>query len=351
MDIITMQAVKLYRGEKCVLDISALNIKKSELIAVAGPNGSGKSTLLQAINGLLPFKEGKMEVLGIQMPAVDAVQFRRRAGMVFQDPLFVRDTAYENVALPLKFRGFAKGEMKSRVEAAMVAFRCEHLRDRLAGRLSGGESQRVCLARAFVTEPELLLLDEPFSALDPATRNDLLGELKAVASARGVTVLLVSHNMEEVLRFARRAIVMEDGRIVQDDLPEVILRQPVNLRIARLAGMDNIWQGKAENGHIKINPQLDFIRAGMNLGGAVWCCLPGDGFRIAEEDCSPPSGAVELEVAVEQVIPGIGVAQVTARLGELALVLRLAADRAAALVPGQKLAVWFNPNKIHILTK
>lgn len=351
--IIDVKGVKTYRGAKGVLDIDSLVIRKGDLVSVLGPNGSGKSTLLQVLNGLLPSRQGTVRVLGFDLPGADTVQLRRRSSMVFQDPLFVHDTVYANVALPLRFRGLSENVVRAKVEAALLAFRCSHLATRLAHRLSGGETQRVCLARSFVTEPELLLLDEPFSALDPATRNDLLAELKTVAIAREVTVILVSHNLDEVLRFAQRALVLQDGRIVQDALPGTMLRKPVNSIIARLAGMDNMWPcqviADGEQVKVNVNEQIVFAVNGVQGAGQGWCCLTGDSFRILEEGYSPDRSWILLNAEIDQVIPGIGVVQVQAKVGELPLTLCVTGERAAGLSKGRLLRVAFQQKDAHIL--
>ena len=352
-DSIKLEQVKAYRGTKCVLDIEALQIAKGELVAIIGPNGSGKSTLLQVLNGLLPIQQGTGRLLGVDLLTADTVKLRRRVAMVFQDPLFIHDSVYANVALPLRFRGLTESEVKARVNAALASFRCSHLAKRLPSHLSGGEAQRVCLARAFVTEPEVLLLDEPFSALDPATRNDLLTELKAEALARQTTVLLVSHNLDEVLRFAQRSVVLQEGQIVQDALPEKVLRRPVNSIIARLVGMDNIWACRLENlgegTQVRVQDQLVFAALGIQRQGKAWCCLPGDSFRFVESEERLDAAWIPLQVQVNDVIPAIGVVQVLAYAGELPVIMRISGDVTEQLTVGQEMKVAFRRMATHIL--
>ena len=348
-----MRRVKTYRGAKCVLDIDSFHISKGELVSVMGPNGSGKSTMLQVLNGLLPIRQGAAYFLGEDIASSDAVQLRRRAALVFQDPLFIHDTVCANVSLPLRFRGLPENEIEEKVAAALVAFRCDHLSSRLAHRLSGGEAQRVCLARAFVTEPELLLLDEPFSALDPPTRKDLLAELKTAALTRQVTAILVSHSLDDVLRFAQRAVVLQDGRIVQDALPGTVLRKPVNSTIARLVGMDNMWSCQVSvaggQGKVQINDHLSFAASEAEEEGAAWCCLPGDGFRIFEAGQLPGHAWVPLSAKVMQIIPGIGVVQVQAQAGSLMLNMSVNAGLATGLSPGQEITAAFHLEAVHII--
>lgn len=348
-----MQDVTALRDKKRVLDIAELQVGRGELLSVLGANGSGKSTLLQVLNGLLPFSQGTIQLLGGKLQETDQVALRRRSALVFQDPLFVHDTVYANVALPLRFRRIPEKSIGAKVESVLAAFRCTHLANRSAHRLSGGETQRVCLARAFITEPELLLLDEPFSALDPATRNELLGELRTVALQRQVTVLLVTHNWEEALRFAGRAVVMEQGRIVQDCRPETIMRCPASLSVARLVVMDNVWPCHIELSEVhgfmvQVGAKIAFPVATVDKEGQGWCCLPGDSFRIIGESEASLSG-VSVVVEVLQVIPGIGIWQVAGRAGDVPITLRLTVEQAATLKAGQMIQVAFQPAAAHIL--
>ena len=352
-EILNLKNIKVYRGAKCVLDIDALRVDRGELVSILGSNGSGKSTLLQVLNGLLPIRQGSARVLGEDLTMADAVGLRRRAALVFQDPLFIHDTVFANVALPLRFRGLCEAEIKTKVESALSAFRCCHLRSRLAHRLSGGEVQRVCLARAFVTEPELLLMDEPFSALDPATRKELLEELKVAAIARQLTVLLVSHNLDEVLRFANRAVVLQDGKVVQDALPAEIIRRPANFNIARLGGMDNMWPcdiiNEGERYLAKVSDHFVFVASNSFAARTAWCCLPGDAFRLIMPGEVPDLACKQIDVTIKDIIPGIGVYQLQARAGELVINMTLAADKADALTPGERVLIEFQPEAVHFV--
>lgn len=354
MNSVVIRQAAVCRGSKQVLHIDSLAIASGELVCILGPNGSGKSTLLQVLNGLLPVQRGEVRVLGQDLAAADQVRLRRQSALVFQDPLFVHDTVYHNVALPLRFRGLPDKVVCDKTDAALAAFRCSHLATRLAHRLSGGEAQRVCLARAFVTEPELVLLDEPFSALDPATRNVLLAELKAAAQARQTTVLLVSHSLDEVLRFAKRAVVMQDGAVVQDGSPEDILRRPANLTIARLAGMDNIWPVRLENraadGLACLAGTVTFPVHEPMAEGQAWCCLPGDSFQLINNNLKLQPGWVKLEVDVTQVVAAIGTVQVEGKAGALPVILRLTPGEALTITCGEQVSVAFSPAAAHILT-
>jgi len=350
--MIDIENLKASRSGKLVLSVPRFQVAQGELVAIIGPNGAGKSSLLQVINGLLTFQEGRMRLLGNDFESFDKVNLRRRCAMVFQEPLFVQDTVFENVALPLRLRGWKEDKLREKVASALATFRCANLAQRLAHRLSGGEAQRVCLARAFVTEPELLLLDEPFTALDPVTRSDLLVELRQVALDRGITVLLISHNLSEVLHFTQRAVVMEKGTIVQDDIPERVMRCPATLSVARLVGMDNILPCEvkpvAGGSLIQVAGEFEFIWEGKIDAPEVNCCLPGDVFLLSLPAASGER-LVSLKATVRQIIPGIGVYQVKAELTNIVLTLRISREEARSLEQNAEAVIVFDPRAAHII--
>lgn len=351
MNCLELAGMKAFRGSKCVLDIPNFQVKSGELISIIGPNGAGKSSLLQVLNGLLPYQEGRVKMFGTDIKSVNIVELRRRCAMVFQESLFVMDTVFNNVALPLRFRGLKENDIKDRVMEALSIFKCAHLSKRLAPHLSGGESQRVCLARAFVAQPEILLLDEPFAALDPATRNQLLAELKEAALARNMTVILISHSLEEVLRFAQRTIVMEQGIIVQDNLPEVIMRHPASFSIAGLVGMDNIIPCSIEDGltgsQIILWENIRFPWKGK-IKSASYCCLPGDIFYLPEE-WEHREDLIPISIKVTQVIPGIGIYQINGKTGGNPICFKLTKEKASRIHEGMELKVAFDPSLVHII--
>ncbi|MBP2640476.1 MAG: Polyamine-transporting ATPase [Firmicutes bacterium] len=351
--VIDMAGVKVYREEKLVLDVPALQIASGELISVIGPNGAGKSTLLQTINLLLPYREGRLRLFG-ENGQENLLALRRRCAMVFQEPLFLNGTVFANVALPLRLRNLPGAVITERIMTVLDMFHCSHLVNRQALRLSGGEAKRVCLARAVVCEPELLLLDEPFAALDPATRKNLLVELRQAAEARAMTVVFVSHNLNDVLQFTERVIVMEKGTIVQEGHPGKVIRRPASRAIAELAGMDNILPCKLEKtvdgNQILLGQGRSTINYPFEMpDGAQHCCLPGDIFEIDDPDQLKDADQVRWTGMVRQVIPGIGVFQVVVEAEGLILNLRLAREQAAHLVIGQVLHFSFNPAESHLI--
>ncbi|MDF2633227.1 MAG: Polyamine-transporting ATPase [Pelosinus sp.] len=352
--IVEIRNVKIHRNNRLVLNIEHLAIQQGEMVAVVGPNGAGKSTLLQLVNLLTPYQEGEVKLFGSNVKEMNTLSLRRRCAMVFQDSLLLNDTVFNNVALALRFRGSSAKKIKEEVCSALTAFRCLHLIDRAAHSLSGGEAQRVCLARAMVHQPELLLLDEPFVALDTPTRIALLADIKRVAQSCGMTVILVNHNYDDVLYFAERAIVFLSGQVAQDNRPEMILRQPVNRAVADLTGMDNILPcriAKTKNVLVCLSDDLSFSYPGNVLPSATTCCLPGDILHIMDEGLvGQHDKMVVLRGIVHQIIPGVGIYQVVVDVQGLILTLRVPRERVVDWLKLKMLIqVAFDPRDAHIV--
>ncbi len=354
--LVSLAGVTFDRGpRKRVLDIDRLTVSRGELVALVGPNGAGKSTLLQVINLLHPHR-GAITLFGQDARRADKTALRRRCAMLFQEALLLDDTVFANVAWPLRFRGLGPHDITARVCRALADFRCDHLAERRARSLSGGEAQRVSLARALTVDPELLLLDEPFSALDPATRNELIGEIRQLAEARGMTVILVSHSFADVLHFAERAVVMEAGRIVQNDKPETVLRRPANEQIARLVGMDNILpcrldrEGGATFVRLAGGLRFSYPRGAVS-GPVSACCLPGDALQLWDDRLAASAVPwVSVEGRVQRLLPGIGACKLFVRAGELTLCARVPRTFAPEGVsPGGTVRLAFDPADAHIV--
>jgi ABC-type proline/glycine betaine transport system ATPase subunit len=215
-----------------VLHIDSLDIQRGETLTVVGPNGAGKSTLLLALARLLQPVDGEILYDGKSLKIWNELEYRRRISFVFQSPLLMDMTVEQNVALGLKFRGTPKDETHKRVEKWMKQLGVESLSKRRAGQLSGGEAQRVSLARAFVLEPQLLLLDEPFSALDPPTRTKLLEDMFALLKENQRTTVFVTHNLDEASKFGHRMAVIIGGALRQVGSAKEIKAQPADETVA-----------------------------------------------------------------------------------------------------------------------
>ena len=190
----------------------SLTIEKGEIFAILGRTGSGKTVLLEAIGGMFPGNGGSVLYDGVNV--MDIPPFNRRLGFVYQDHgLFPHMKVYDNIVYGLKMHGFSKDEQDRRAGALMEMLSITHIRNQYPGTLSGGESQRTALARALALKPEILLLDEPFSALDPATRQQLYLELKKTHERFQCTIIFVTHDFTEARMLAHRVGILLDGQL------------------------------------------------------------------------------------------------------------------------------------------
>ena len=227
-EFILIHDLLIQRNGLDALKIGSLKIERGETLAIVGPNGAGKSTLLLALAHLIKPKEGEILFNGISISEMDDLAYRRKISFVFQDPLLMDMTVYHNIALGLKFRGTDKDETHARVGRWSQSMGVESLLGRRAGQLSGGEAQRVSLARAFALDPELLLMDEPFSAVDPPTRTQLLKDLSSLLAHDQRTTIFVTHNLAEAAQIGNRMAVIINGELKQVGTPLEIKSAPAD---------------------------------------------------------------------------------------------------------------------------
>lgn len=226
--MIEIRNLLIQRNGRDVLKVDSLDIARGETLTVVGPNGSGKSTLLLALAHLLRPSHGEIRFDGRSVAQWNDLEYRRKISFVFQAPLLMDMTVEQNVALGLKFRKVPKEETRERVGKWIKALGIESLAKRRASQLSGGEAQRVSLARAFVLEPELLLLDEPFAALDPPTHAKLLDDLSSILKQDHKTAVFVTHNLKEAAKLSHRIAVIVDGMLRQVGTAKQIKSHPAD---------------------------------------------------------------------------------------------------------------------------
>jgi molybdopterin-binding protein len=234
-----------YDGQP-VLSAPGVQVREGEVLAVIGPNGAGKSTLLRVLGLLEAPTAGTVLYRGeaVSPSGSRGLAIRRRFASVFQEPLLCDTTVRANAALGLRLRGRPAREAAPQVEVWLARLGIDHLADRQARTLSGGEAQRTSLARAFAVQPEVLLLDEPFSALDPPTRADLLTLLQALLREEGCTTIFVTHDREEALRLGDRIAVVAEGGIQQVGTPAEVFGRPASEAVARFVGVETILPGR-----------------------------------------------------------------------------------------------------------
>lgn len=217
--LIEARGLQVHKAGRVILDLPEFKVDRGEILGVVGPNGSGKSTLVRVLALLEKPTCGHISFRGFSPwdgngGSRSVVRARRSMAVVFQNPTLLDGTVYDNVALPLRLRGVARKEYHERVVRWLEVFGISHLAGRHSRHLSGGEAQRACLARAFVVEPEVMFLDEPFASLDLPTKRRLIGDLSEVLASSGVASVIVSHDVAEVSWFTRNVMVLYDGKVL-----------------------------------------------------------------------------------------------------------------------------------------
>ena len=276
-----------YRGSRPVVRAAAFSVAEGEHLAVLGPNGAGKSSLVMALAALLP-STGELRYHGAIVTDLHA--YRRRIAMVFQRPLLLDRSVRENAALGLAIRGVSRTTRHARAAAELARLGVAHLENRPAARLSGGESQRVSIARALAMDPEILFLDEPFSALDAPTREALIADLARVLRDRGVTTVMVTHDRDEALSLADRVAVVMNGELRQLDAAETVFGMPADPEIAAFVGVENVIPAKVEAS----TDLLTALRIGDQLIEVTEPPPPGDDFPLL---CVRPDDVVIARIA------------------------------------------------------
>jgi tungstate transport system ATP-binding protein len=283
--LLNVEHLLVRRGGVTVLDISGLEVFQGQVLSLIGPNGAGKSTLMLTLAGLLKPARGSLFFRGERI-ADGGFAYRRHIAMVFQEPLLFDTTVFENVAAGLKIRGMGRGEISRTVPEYLERFGIGHLVKRSARKLSGGEAQRTSLARAFVTRPEIVFLDEPFSALDPPTREALTGDLERILQETHTTAIASTHDQMEALRLADRIAVVNKGKIAQIGPVAEVMNRPADGFVASFVGVETVLAGRV----IKVSDGVftASIEGGREieavglvcLGASVLCCIRPENITI-----------------------------------------------------------------------
>lgn len=234
------EVAKSYHG-RVVIEGLNLQIERGEFLVLLGASGSGKSTILQMINRLVPYDAGELLFDGQRLESLPINDLRRRMGYAIQSVgLFPHWTVARNIATVPQLLGWSKAKIAARVEELMVLLQLDPgvYRDRYPHQLSGGQQQRVGVARALAAGPDVLLMDEPFGALDPVTRRSLQLELKRIHEHSKTTVVLVTHDVDEALLLGTRLVLLDAGRVVQQGEPAQLLAHPVNEFVQTFLGAE-----------------------------------------------------------------------------------------------------------------
>lgn len=241
--ILFKNITKKYRTKKILNDIT-LEIDKGTLVALIGESGCGKTTLLKMLNRLIKPTSGDIFINNENIKNINEINLRRNMGYVIQNTgLFPHMTIKENIELIPKIEKKEKAEIEEKTIKLMqmVGLVPEDFLDRYPSELSGGQQQRIGIARAFAMDPEIVLMDEPFSALDPMTRSDLQDQIMSLQAKWKKTIVFVTHDMDEAIKIADKICIMRNGNILQYDTPETILKYPVDDYVANFVGKNRIW--------------------------------------------------------------------------------------------------------------
>lgn len=307
--VLSLRDIRHRRGGREVLAIDELGLDAGERLAVLGPNGAGKTSLLRLLVGLDTPTAGTVEIDGVRMTDSDT-GLRRRIAYATQRPGLLSTSVQRNVELPLRWRGVARTVRQTAALAALERLGAAHLADRKALSLSGGEGQRVSLARALALEPSLLLLDEPAAGLDAEARQAFFDDLEAALADRATTVVHVSHRADEALRLADRVAVLSDGAVRQIGDPSSVVRRPADATVAKLVGYDNVIPVETDaSGRVLIGGTPCGLAA-IHRPGAGTLAAWGAAIRITRPGCGP------LDATVERVSPGAGRWEVVLSAGE-----------------------------------
>jgi len=355
-----VRGVLVERAGHRILFVEELDVSPGEVLAVVGPNGAGKSTLIHVLALLERPSAG--EVLFDGRPVRNSLlSYRRRMAVVFQEPLLLDATVESNVGSGLALRGVPRAERGHRVRRWLERFGIATLARRSARTLSGGEAQRVSLARALALEPEVLLLDEPFAALDEPTRQALIDDLDRALTETGTTVVFVSHDRAEALRLGDRVAVIIGGLIRQVGPPSQVFAAPADEEVAAFLGVETIVPGcisAVEEGLAVVEVSGGRVEAASALegpgAGEVLVCLRPEDVVLSPADDRPPATSARnrLPAVVRRVVRSGAQARVELDAGFplVALITKQSLEE-LSLEAGSRVVASFKATAVHLIPR
>jgi tungstate transport system ATP-binding protein len=346
------------RGKRPVLQVSHLDIFEKETLAVIGPNGAGKSTLLLVLSRLIKVEAGQVFFRGKAVGSSGDLSYRRKIGLVLQDPLLLDMSVFDNVAAGLRFRGLPSRQVEPRVKLWLERLGIAGLAGRRARSLSGGEAQRVSLARALALDPDVLLLDEPFSALDAPSRAHLLDDFHALIRSVAITTVFVTHDLDEALQLGDRVAVVLDGHLAQVGPPVEVFNAPADPEIARFVGVETVIEGRVlacQAGMTVVEAgSLKFEAVGeIAAGRPVYLCLRPEDITLWAQPIEQASSARnKVTGRLVRLIPQGPLMRVVLDCGPMgplvALITRSSASE-LGLQTGQQVSASFKASAVHLI--
>jgi tungstate transport system ATP-binding protein len=353
--LLALRNIRVRYGDTTALELDDLEVPTGVMLAVIGPNGSGKSTLLRVIGLLQRPSSGMVLFRGQDAFAGNTLLLRRRIATVFQEPLLLNATVQENAALGLRLRGASGREIALRLEPWLERLGIAHLRARLARTLSGGEAQRTSLARALALQPDILLLDEPFAALDPVSRESLLGDFQSIIRGTGITTVFVTHDRSEAFSLGSRVAVLHRGRLLQIGAGDEVFFRPRSEATAEIVGIENRLSGVVE----AAVDDVSVMRVGHNvlevpgrfkLGTRVILCLRPETVVVRHRQCQT-SDSSSLAGKIVKISPGMLHQRVILQCGgiEIVALVRRTGDKSESFAEGDDVSAWFDPGAAHVI--
>ncbi|MGY6548863.1 MAG: ABC transporter ATP-binding protein [Roseinatronobacter sp.] len=332
--VLRIRGVTKRFGPLTVLGDCSIDVAEGEIVTLLGASGCGKTTLLRCVAGFLRPEEGAILIDGRETIPVPVN--RRPVGVVFQSyALFPHLTVAGNIGYGLKMRGVPRREIARRVTDALASVSLTGFEERYPSQLSGGQQQRVAIARVLVLEPRVLLLDEPFSALDAKLRGTMQVELRALIKRLGMTAIFVTHDQDEALTLSDRIAVMRGGRIEQIGTPDQIFDQPATAYVADFVGLSNFVTGVARDGRV---PLPDGQTLATDLQGPVRVMIRPHNLRVTLCDKAAPAGIWQGTVRVRRNV-GPLIEYTIAMAGQDIHVVAMRQDRTRPIVEGDRVGV------------
>ncbi len=351
--MIEFDRVSLALGSFRLKEIS-LTIGRGDYYFIVGPSGAGKTVLLETIAGLHRPESGRVLLRDEEITTLPPE--KRRVALVYQDySLFPNMRVIDNVSYGLRVQGMRKKEARDEVVPLLERFGIAHLADRYPGTLSGGEQQRVSLARAIAVKPDILLLDEPLSALDPITQERFIGDLRRLHREDGLTIVQVSHSRREAHLLATRMAVIIDGYLVDEGKAGVVLNTPRSRDVATFVGIENILDGTVtanEDGHATVDAGGRTFEAMTDAapGEEVSLCIRADDIILAVDGDRHSSARNTMAGTVVSVVENGPVAEVRVDAGVvLTAVLTRRSVRDLLLVAGTAVTLSIKATAIHVI--
>jgi tungstate transport system ATP-binding protein len=306
--LVALRDIRVRHGAATVLDLPSLEIHDGEIVAIIGANGAGKSTLLRVIGLLERPTCGNVYFRGAPVTPQNSFAMRRRMASVLQAPLLLDATVHANAALGLKLRGMEHEQIDVRLKPWLQRLGIAHLAARPARTLSGGEARRTSLARGLVLEPELLLLDEPFSALDAPSREALLLDLQEILAQTDASVVMVTHDLHEAAALGKRIGVLSRGKLIQLGAAEDIFTRPANDEVAAIAGMENRIAGVVAEvlpgaAVVRFAGGTACVSGDFSLDATVTLWIRSEDIELLRNRAEVASGAAAIHARVRRISP------------------------------------------------